>query len=218
MSRLFPWSRMILDVQPRLLGRKSELTVCERFLLVLIGEDGDGGGPEDEPVQIVGANPDFSRYSETIGVGCEVIEKAFAGLEAKGILGRIGNGLYINKEFPADFRVNGAYKERSQQAVLIPVEPKPEKKKRPVTWLTPFGREWERVFGVEPNYAKLAKALKPLWDRFPVEQIERHWKNYLAREKVEYVSAERFVEKFGAYRDPAPVPSAYERFDPKKHR
>lgn len=70
-------------------------------------------------------------------------------------------------------------------------------RRRRESWISPFAEVWSEKVGV-PNFGRLGKALRPLVEAHPVEEVLPIWGEYLAGEAPRFVSAERFAQQYRA--------------------
>lgn len=86
------------------------------------------------------------------------------------------------------------------------------RKKRPDTWLTPYGQDWTEAYGGEPAWGELATYLRPLDEKHGLAHVRPRWCRYLAETEARFASPARFAKTFGAW-DPAATEPAAMGFD-----
>lgn len=71
-------------------------------------------------------------------------------------------------------------------------------KPMPKSWVAILGDDWRDITHGEPNYGKLAGALKKLVEREGVERVRPAWQTFAASGKAEF-GAHWFAENFGKF-------------------
>lgn len=87
--------------------------------------------------------------------------------------------------------------------VEIPSESLPRKRGAD-TWLTPFGKAWERATKGVFHYKKAASFLAPIREKHGDEKALKAWLAYLNATPVDRLSVPRFAETFGAWSGDTP--------------
>ncbi len=73
------------------------------------------------------------------------------------------------------------------------------------TWLTPYGERWSLLYGGEPAWGVLAKALAPLRAKHGDDVLIPAWERYLASTPAQYASPARFAQTLGTYLGGTPL-------------
>ena len=95
----------------------------------------------------------------------------------------------------------GAVADIAPSAPADQKEPEPPPKSGASTWLTEFGKYWERYVG-QPNYPRMGKVLAPLRRQHGYRQVLATWIGYLGEDLgpdgKQFASVARFAETYTA--------------------